>query len=268
MTAESLPGLGKIPVTVLTGFLGSGKTTVLNFFLGQVMKSSRGQALLGDSSRMPEKVAALTKAEDLLAQIGLNGLGGSDTGAGVIPNPTPGGPPTVIGTANEQVLGGYSRSLALLTDGRYYEYLVGASLSIPIANAAAKAEYAQAKVNAEGARLSLQQEEEEVSREITQAVNNLKSLTTNIEARRIARELAEENVRNQQARYDVGLATTKDLIDFQDRLTQAQRAEIDTLTLYNTQLAELRRADGTLLDAHNIVLERADPEPPPWWARF
>jgi G3E family GTPase len=30
MIAESLPGRGKIPVTVLTGFLGSGKTTVLN----------------------------------------------------------------------------------------------------------------------------------------------------------------------------------------------------------------------------------------------
>jgi G3E family GTPase len=30
MAAESLPGHGKIPVTVLTGFLGSGKTTVLN----------------------------------------------------------------------------------------------------------------------------------------------------------------------------------------------------------------------------------------------
>jgi len=30
MTAGSLPGRGEIPVTVLTGFLGSGKTTVLN----------------------------------------------------------------------------------------------------------------------------------------------------------------------------------------------------------------------------------------------
>ena len=41
-----------------------------------------------------------------------------------------------------------------------------------------------------------------------------------------------------------------------------------SLTGYNSQLALLRRADGTLLDARNIVLERTDPEPPPWWARF
>ena len=51
-------------------------------------------------------------------------------------------------------------------------------------------------------------------------------------------------MRNQQARYDVGLATTKDLIDFQDRLTQAERAEVDALTGYNIELAHLRRADG------------------------
>ena len=73
---------------------------------------------------------------------------------------------------------------------------------------------------------------------------------------------------NQQARYDVGLATTKDLIDFQDRLTQAERAEVDTLTGYNIELARFRFAQGTLLSDRSIVLERAEPEPPPWWARF
>ena len=123
--------------------------------------------------------------------------------------------------ANPQALGGYSNSLELLTNGQYYQYLVGAQISIPIANADAKANYAQAKVNSEGARLSLEQLEEEITRQINESVNNLESFLKAIEARRIARELAEENVRNQQARYDVGLATTKDLIDFQDRLTQA-----------------------------------------------
>jgi len=45
---------------------------------------------------------------------------------------------------------------------------------------------------------------------------------------RTARELAEENLRNQKARYDVGLATTKDLLDFQDRLTAAGYGRITT----------------------------------------
>jgi outer membrane protein TolC len=153
-----------------------------------------------------------------------------------------------------------------LTDGRYYQYRRRPGQD-PYCQRGAKATYAQAKVN-EGARLSLDRLEEDVTREITESYNNIKSFLKAIEARRIARELAEENVRNQQARYDVGLATTKDLIDFQDRLTQAERAEVDALTGYNIELARFRFSQGTLLQDRSIVLERTEPEPPPWWARF
>jgi outer membrane protein TolC len=205
---------------------------------------------------------ALLPRLDLVGSVGLIGLGGNPQAAVSGPVPGQGSVP------NPSALGGYNRSLELLTDGRYYQYLIGAQVSIPIANAAAKANFAQAKVNSEGARLSLERLEEDITREITESVNNLEAFLKAIEARRIARELAEENVRNQQARYDVGLATTKDLIDFTDRLTQAERAEVDSLTGYNIELARFRFAQGTLLSDRSIVLERTEPEPPPWWARF
>jgi outer membrane protein len=213
-----------------------------------------------DGSRVQRKIAEnkLLPRFDFVGSLGLNGLGGDNSGI----------PPSQFGRVNPQVLGGYGRSLELLTDGRYYQYLFGARLEIPIDNAAAKADYAQAKINTESARLSLEQLEENVTLEITQSVNNLKALLKSIEATRIARELAEENVRNQQARYDVGLATTKDLIDFTDRLTQAQQAEIESLTLYNTELARLRLAKGSLLEDRNVELDRAAPEQPAWWAQF
>jgi outer membrane protein TolC len=80
--------------------------------------------------------------------------------------------------------------------------------------------------------------------------------------------LAEENVRSQRARYEVGLATTKDLLDYTTRLTQAQAAEAEALARYNIDLAELRRVEGTLLSARNVVVEARRDEEPPWWARF
>jgi outer membrane protein TolC len=205
---------------------------------------------------------------DLVGSLGLNGLGGDN--AGVLPTPAPGQTPNPFGNfiPNPQVLGGYSRSLELLTDGRYYQYLIGAQLVIPLDNASAKADYAQAKVNSENARLSLLQTEENVTLEITQAVNNLKALLRRIDATRVARELAEENVRNQQARYDVGLATTKDLIDFQDRLTQAEQAEVEAVAAYAIELARLHFAEGTLLERRSVALDRTPQEDAPWWARF
>jgi len=231
-----------------------------------------------DGRKVERKIAEnrLLPRLDFVGNVGLNGTGGNESLLASRPPPTvpPGQAtptPSIFQGAfipNTQVLGGYGRSLDLLTNGRWYQYQFGAVIEVPIDNADAKARYAEAKVNAEGARLSLSQVEENVTLEITRSLNNLKAFLKSIEATRIARELAEENVRNQKARYDVGLATTKDLIDFQDRLTQAEREEVNSLTGYNIELAHFRRANGTLLGARSVVLERNEPEPPPWWARF
>ncbi len=219
--------------------------------------------LNADGRKVDRKIAEnrLLPRLDLVGSGGLNGLGGLRAAGPVVFGNT-------VFAANPQVNGAYDRALELLTDGRYYQYQFGAVFEVPIGNADAKARYAEAKVNAEQARLSVSQLEENVTLEITQSVNNLKAYLKSIEATRIAKELAEENVRNQQARYDVGLATTKDLIDFQDRLTQAERAAVESLTNYNIEVARLHRADGSLLADRNVLLERSEPEPPPWWARF
>jgi outer membrane protein TolC len=114
----------------------------------------------------------------------------------------------------------------------------------------------------------MQQQQESVTLEIKKAVTTLQSDLQSIDATRIARELSDENLRNQQARYDVGLATTKDILDFQDQLTQARFAEVNALTRYRTDLADLHRAEGTLLQRRNILVDRGAQEETPWWAYF
>jgi HAE1 family hydrophobic/amphiphilic exporter-1 len=220
-----------------------------------------------EGKRIQRKVAEnqLLPRLDLVGSIGLNGLGGDDTGLGT--------DDTGNGTGfnfrpNPQILGGYDRSLELLTDGRFYQYAVGARFEIPIGNAAARASYAQARVDTERAWLSLQEVEEGVTLEVKQAVTNMESEIEGLPAVRVARELAEENLRNQQARYEVGLATTKDLLDFQERMLQARAAEVEAMTGYNVALADLQRAEGTLLEERRILMERPELEGAPWWARF
>lgn len=194
---------------------------------------------------------------DFSGGIGVNGLSGTVF-------PTPGS----VSSMNSPITGSYGRALELLPDGRFYSYGAGATIEIPIDNALAKADYSKANISFEQSRLSLRQLEETVTLEIKQAVSDLETDLKSIDATRIARELAAENLRNQQARYDVGLATTKDLLDFQDQLTQARFREINALTRYNIGLAEMRRVEGSLLSARNVLIERVTPEKAPWWASF
>jgi outer membrane protein TolC len=219
-----------------------------------------------EGSGMQLKIAEnqLLPRLNALGSVGTNGLSG-DAVPQTITDPT--NPDEPIEVMN-RFGGPYEDSLNTAVDGRYYSYSAGITLEVPLGNAQARADYAQVRVNLEQARLGLRQLQESVTVEVKRAVTNLESDLKSIEATRIARELAEENLRNQQARYDVGLATTKDLLDFQDRLTQAKAAEVQALTTYNTDLAELRRVEGTLLEARNVVLLEPEQESTPLWARF
>lgn len=204
---------------------------------------------------------------NFVGALGVNGLSGKAQPPIAFTDPTT-GQSTVFAAPNPSLTGGYERALELLPDGRYYNYSAGAVIEIPIDNGQAKADYSAANIGLEQSRLTLQRVEESVTLEVKTAVSNLQTDLKSIDATRIARELAEENVRNQQARFDVGLATTKDLLDFQDRLTQARALEIDALTRYNSDLAEMRRVEGTLLAARNVIIERASPAHIPWWEQF
>jgi outer membrane protein TolC len=213
------------------------------------------------SSGMQLKIAEnqLLPRLNAIGSLGTNGLSGgavpkTDSTTGLI----------VINPFN----GPYEDALNRNFDGRYYSYSAGVTIEVPLSNIQARADYAQTHVSVEQARLSLQQLQESVTLEVKTAVTSLQSDLKSIEATRIARELAEENLRNQKARYDVGLATTKDLLDYLDRLTQAKFAETSALTTYNTDLAELRRVEGTLLEARHVELTTGEDEPTPFWAEF
>lgn len=202
---------------------------------------------------------------DAVAAVGTHGLSGEavpfDPNSPLAAMVPPGNLPSPFA-------GGYGDALNLLTDGRFYSYSAGVVLTIPFSNAQSRAGYAAAQLALERARLSFQALQQQVTLEVKSAITNLESDRKSIEATRIARELAEENLRNQQARYDVGLATTKDLLDFQDLQTRARAAEVQALIRYSIDLAELRRVEGTLLSARNVVLDVLPEEPTPWWARF
>ncbi len=155
---------------------------------------------------------------------------------------------------------------ANLPDFRSYAF--GVQVQIPIANAAAESQFVQSRIRRAQAELNHRELLSRVTLDVRQSVADLLAARKRIESTRVARQLAEENLRNQEKRHEVGMATTKDLLDFQTRLTSARAAEVQARTDYAIAVARWRRAQGTLLATYQIIVERPGRRAVPWFARF
>jgi outer membrane protein TolC len=163
--------------------------------------------------------------------------------------------------------GGYGTSLERL-GGDFYNYSVGIVLQVPLGNGLAQSKFSQARIDLEQERARQRDLTNQVALEVERGVSDAESGFKRIEATRQTKELAEENLRLQLRRFEVGLITQKDVIDFQSRYIDAENAALLALTDYNNALAKLKLAEGGLLEAYNVKIEGPKKEPVPWWGKF
>ena len=71
-------------------------------------------------------------------------------------------------------------------------------------------------------------------------------------------ELAQQVVTNDEERLRVGITTTREVLESQRDLIDAQTTEIEAVTEYNISLARLEKTKGTILKLNNIKIEDKD----------
>ena len=230
----------------------------------EIQASSRGV----EARQYEERIASnrLLPRLDLVGGYGVLGLSGKNQPGQTFCSDGMGGL-VACARPNSPFAGSASRAYDRLTSGDFDQYSVGIRVEVPIANAAARAEEARSRIALDQAELRHRDLISNITLEVRDTSADVESTMQAIETSRVARELAQENLRNQQKRHEVGMATTKDLLDFQNQLTQARFTEVQARIRYAIALARWRRAQGTLLAQHQIVLE-APKRSTPWFARF
>ncbi len=164
--------------------------------------------------------------------------------------------------------GGFADGVDRLFGGEFSDNSFGIVLQIPLGNAAAKSNYSRARIEQDQAVARRHDLVRQITLEVSTEIGNVTSNFKRIQTTRLSRELAQENLRIQEARYQAGLLSQTDLIDFQTRLVEAEGAEIKAITDYNNSLSKLRLVEGTLLDHYNVKFEQPGQDPEPWWAKF
>jgi outer membrane protein len=183
-----------------------------------------------------------------------------------IPNPTP--PPNSI-PGNKLPFGGiYGDALDRLWGFTYYNYAAVLTFQMPLDNAVPRAALAQARVQYDQQRVLYRAALSQTVVNVQSSLANLYADYKRAQATASATFYARQSLHDEQIRFRVGMATTHDLLQFQQEEVSAEGNEVQAdVDLENAKLA-LEHSDGTLLQAFNINWEVQNPHEVPWYAAF
>jgi outer membrane protein TolC len=160
-------------------------------------------------------------------------------------------------TYNINGLGGsLGNDVDMLATPDFFDWEVGVNFAIPLGNRKAKSEYLQAKWEKEKALLGLKSLENDIVTEVKAAVREVATNLRRIETNRRARELAEERLKAEEKRFELGLGSSLDVLEAQKDVTSAQSAELEAIIDYNIALVQLAETEGTLIAASGVAVEQ------------
>ena len=127
--------------------------------------------------------------------------------------------------------------------------------SFPIFNQTARGDYVKASADADRSVIAFKKVLDDISLDVRNAIINIEDSQRGIQAAKVAVELREEVLRNNQERLDVGIGTTRDVLEAQRDLLREKLSEINVITSYNIALAQLEYARGTILEDSGVELK-------------
>ena len=155
------------------------------------------------------------------------------------------------------VPGGLGDSLTALGSGDFKGFIVGLNLELPIRNSESRAQNAKAQIDLRRAKLQKRSLRQMIALEIRDAMTQVEMNEARLEASRAAVAAAEERLRAEEARFEVGLGTTRQLIEAQRDLLQSISVEVRSEMDLRKSISQLDKAVGRTFEKNNIVLTDA-----------
>ena len=142
-----------------------------------------------------------------------------------------------------------------IRDGDSPNDMLGVVFSVPLTLSAERANYRASKNLKVQAELRVKQLEEQVMREISDAVHTVQSRFERVERSRRARELSELALGAEEQKLAGGKSTLFFVLQLQSELATSRSAEIRAKADYNRAVSQLRFAEATLLEQSQFAIE-------------
>jgi outer membrane protein len=140
-------------------------------------------------------------------------------------------------------------------DGDAPSDMVGVIFSLPLGRAAERGSYRASKYLRTQAELRVKQYEEQVLREISDAIHTVRSSLERVTRTARARTLAAEALSAEEQKLAGGKSTLFFVLQLQNDLASARFAELRAKADYNQAVAQLGFVEASTLDRHRLSLD-------------
>jgi len=169
--------------------------------------------------------------------------------------------PIPVFDANGQIFGvvggintGVQDALEFSTDGSFPTWSVQLVLGIPIGNRSSEVQYTRSRLQREERSIEYENLEQAAIVEVGQAARKVITDRKRIDAAEKNRILQEKTVEAEQKKFENGLSTSFQVLEFQKDLAEARSAENSAKRDYRVSLAGLDAATGVLDQTYNIKI--------------
>jgi outer membrane protein TolC len=152
----------------------------------------------------------------------------------------------------------YSRDMERMASFDYPAWSVGLNFSYPLGNGAAENDYRKSRLKTEQTALQIRSLEEGAANDVKAAIRAVTTGYKQIDVTDRGRAFAEERLRAFIRKNEVGLATTKDVLDVENDLATAKSNQIIAVVGYNNAITRLWQVTGELLEREGIRVVEAD----------
>jgi outer membrane protein len=157
-------------------------------------------------------------------------------------------PPKLIMTTG--LANGLSQSFHFTYPG----YAASLSLTLPIKNHNAEANLADASVSRRRDQYQQRRTTQSITLEVSNAVHALEQAKISMEASKVALDLAQQSLRADERKYELGAETVFFVLDAQTQLAQAELNLIQAQVNFQIAVAQVDHATGDLLEHRHVQI--------------
>ncbi len=149
---------------------------------------------------------------------------------------------------------GYGRDLERVGSTKYPVWSIGLQLDYPLGNQVAENEYVKSRLKTEQIRAQLTSTNEGLANDVRSVIRAVQTNYKQLEVSDRNRVYAEERLKAYIKKNEVGLATTKDVLDVENDLSAARSNQIKAQVAYSTAVSQYLKTTGELLEREGITV--------------